>query len=173
MVVIRLLFTNNIRADLSPMSPTCLSGVVRDHLMVTHWGVARVHGSARWGPSVVWRGASVVRRRSTVVWWWSSGVHAWWMGPRVRARSWGLTLSLGLGGCCSLLLYLLPCLHLSIFELLHVERLTLREQLLPLKLQLHEEIKETQRERKRFIKITSTNKWQPPILSRGRFDTGT
>lgn len=120
----------------SLMSPTCLSWVVRGHRMVTHWGEARVHGSARWGPSVVRRGRSMVGRRSTVVWWWSSRVHAWWRGPRVRSRSWGLSLSLSLCGCSSLLLHLLPCLHLSIFELLHVERLTLSEQLLPLKLQL-------------------------------------
>ena len=40
------------------------------------------------------------------------------------------------GGGCSLLLHLLAGLHLSVLELLHVEGLPLRQQLLPLQLQL-------------------------------------
>lgn len=112
--------------------------------MVTHRGVAGVHGTTRWGPSVV-------GHRCSVVWLGPSGVHAWWRGSGVRSRSGSLSLSLSLGGgsgcCCgggggSLLLHLLPRLHLSVFELLHVERLTLGEQLLPLKLQLHKDTEE-------------------------------
>lgn len=58
------------------------------------------------------------------------------------SRSGGLSLTLGLsggGGRSGLLLHLLPRLHLGVFELLHVERLSLGEKLLPLKLQLQAE----------------------------------
>lgn len=95
-----------------------------------------------------WR-CSMMGRRPSVVRWGSSGVHAWWRGPRmgsgtlgsvVMSGARGLSLPLGLsgGGSCSgsLLLHLLPCLHLCVLELLHVERLSLCEELLPLKLQL-------------------------------------
>ena len=55
-----------------------------------------------------------------------------------RSRSLPLSLSLGSSGSRGggLLLHLLPRLHLGIFKLLHVERLSLSEQLLSLKLQL-------------------------------------
>lgn len=113
--------------------------------MVAHWGVARVHCSTRWGTSVVGWGCSMVGRRSSMMWWGPSRVHAWWRGPRVWSSPRPLPLGLGgcssssCGGCCCLLLHLLPRLHLGVFELLHVEGLTLCEQLLPLKLQLRKE----------------------------------
>ena len=59
-----------------------------------------------------------------------SGVHGGRGSPVVPGA---LALS---GGGCSLLLHLLAGLHLSVLELLHVEGLPLRQQLLPLQLQL-------------------------------------
>lgn len=119
-------------------SLTRLSWVVRGHGVVTHRGVNGVHGTAGWRPSVVGDWCSVV-------WLGPSRVHTWWRGSsRVGSRSRSLTLSLSMGGSgrCSgsLLLHLLPRLHLCVFELLHVEGLTLGEQLLSLKLQLHREM---------------------------------
>lgn len=96
-----------------------------------------MHGTTMWRPSVVGHRCSVMRLGST-------GMHPWRRVSRVgsRSRSLALPLSLGSGGGSggggrsSLLLHLLPRLHLSISELLHVEGLTLRQQLLSLKLQL-------------------------------------
>lgn len=117
---------------------TCLSGVVRGHGVVSHGWVPGVHGSARWGASMVGHGAPVVGLGS-------SGVHAWWGVSWVGSGALGRALALG-GGCsrcsggrCRLLLHLLPGLHLSVLELLHVEGLTLGQQLLPLQLQLETE----------------------------------
>ncbi len=127
---------------------TCLSWVMRSHGVVAHWWVASMHCTTRWGPSMVGHWCSMVGLGP-------SGVHAWWRRPRKGPRSRSLSLSLSLGGgggsgcsCCSrsLLLHLLPRLHLGVFELLHVERLTLGEQLLPLKLQLHGEKEQTPRQ---------------------------
>lgn len=117
---------------------TRLSWEVLGHGVVTHWGVAGVHGSPGWGPSVVGRWCSVMGGWPSVVRWGPSEVHAWRRVSRVGSGSRGLSLPLGLCGCrsSSLLLHLLPRLHLSIFELLHVEGLPLGEQLLPLELQL-------------------------------------
>lgn len=93
-----------------------------------------MHGTSVWGPSVVghWR---------SVVWLGPSRMHAQWRGSRVGPRTRSLSLSLGGGRCGGgssggLLLHLLPRLHLGVSELLHVERLALGEQLLPLQLQL-------------------------------------
>lgn len=112
--------------------------------MVTHRRVAGVHGAAMWGPSVVGHWCSVMRLGPT-------GVHPCWRGPRVGTRTRSLALSLSLGGGCGsggvLLLHLLPGLHLGVPELLHVERLPLGEQLLPLKLQLLRDTEETARKR--------------------------
>lgn len=94
-----------------------------------------MHGAAMWGPAMVRHRRSVMRLGSS------------WMHPRRRMsregpRSRSLALSLGGGGRSSgggggsLLLHLLPGLHLSVSELLHVEGLTLRQQLLSLELQL-------------------------------------
>lgn len=101
-----------------------------------------MHGTTMWWSSVVGHWCSMV-------WLGPSRVHAWWRGSRVgsRTKSLALSLSLGSSGSCggSLLLHLLPRLHLGVSELLHVERLTLGEQLLTLKLQLHREMEETPR----------------------------
>lgn len=107
--------------------------------MVAHRRVARVHGTTMWGPAMVGHRCSVMRLGPT-------GMHAWRRvsGEGPGSRSLAVPLSLGSGGRssggggggCSLLLHLLPRLHLSIPELLHVERLTLRQQLLSLELQL-------------------------------------
>lgn len=100
-----------------------------------------MHRSTRRGSAVVGRGCSVVGRGSTEVGRGTTRVHARWRRPGVGSRGLALSLSVGGGGgCCgssSLLLHLLSCLHLCVFELLHVERLALSEQLLPLELQLH------------------------------------
>lgn len=125
---------------------TCLSRVVGGHGVVTHRRVAGVHGAAMWGPSVVGHWRSVVRLGP-------SGVHPCWRGPRVGTRTGSLALSLSLGGGGGgsrggvLLLHLLPGLHLGVSELLHVERLPLGEQLLPLKLQLLGDTEETATQR--------------------------
>lgn len=59
-------------------------------------------------------------------------------GSVVHAWPWGAMVGCGaLGRCVGLLLlHLLAGLHLSILQLLHVEGLALRQQLLPLQLQL-------------------------------------
>lgn len=73
-----------------------------------------------------------------------SGVHAGRGsvvgGSVVHAWPWGAMVGCGaLGRCVGLLLlHLLAGLHLSILQLLHVEGLALRQQLLPLQLQLEE-----------------------------------
>lgn len=116
---------------------TRLSWVMGGHGVVAHRRVARVHGTTMWGPAMVGHRCSVMRLGPT-------GMHAWWRVSREGSgsRSLAVPLSLGSGGRssggggCSLLLHLLPRLHLSISELLHVERLTLRQQLLSLELQL-------------------------------------
>lgn len=105
--------------------------------MVTHWGIAGVHGATVWWAAMMGHRCSVVRLGP-------SGVHAWRWGSRVGSGSGGLTLPLGLGGSgrrgrgsrCRLLLHLLSGFHLGVSELLHVEGLTLGEQLLTLQLQL-------------------------------------
>lgn len=107
------------------------------HGVVAHRRIARVHGATMWGPAVVGHRCSVVRLGP-------SGMHAWWRVSREGpgSRSLAVALSLGggggrsSGGGCRLLLHLLPGLHLSVSELLHVKGLTLRQQLLPLQLQL-------------------------------------
>lgn len=95
-----------------------------------------MHSTTMWGPAMVRHRPSVMRLGST----W---MHPWWRMSREGPRSRSLALPLSLGGSGrsssssrSLLLHLLPGLHLSISELLHVEGLTLRQQLLSLKLQL-------------------------------------
>lgn len=102
---------------------------------MAHGRVAGVHGTAVWGAAVVGHRSSVMRLGP-------AGMHA--RGRVTRqgsgSRTLALTLSLGggggSGGGCSLLLHLLPGLHLGVPQLLHVKGLTLRQQLLPLKLQL-------------------------------------
>lgn len=116
---------------------TCLSRVVGGHGMVAHWRVAGVHGATVWRPTVMRHWPPVVRLRPP-------GVHGWGRGSSVRSR--GGALALGCRRCSSgggssgrLLLHLLPGLHLSVAELLHVEGLTLCEELLTLELQLEDE----------------------------------
>lgn len=104
---------------------------------MTHWGIAGVHGATVWWPAMMRHRCSVVRLGP-------SGVHAWWWGSRVGSGSGGLALPLGLGSGGrsgrgsrgGLLLHLLSGFHLGVSELLHVEGLTLGEQLLTLQLQL-------------------------------------
>lgn len=111
--------------------------------MVAHRRVARVHGTTMWGPAMVGHRCAVMRLRP-------ARMHAWWRVGREGSgsRSLAMTVSLGSGGRsssgggCSLLLHLLPRLHLSISELLHVKRLTLCQQLLPLELQLQSQEKD-------------------------------
>lgn len=101
--------------------------------MVAHWRVAWVHGATMWR-------STVMGHRPPVVWLGPAGVHAWRRGPRVGPRVGALALgSCGRSSCSSgssLLLHLLPGLHLCVAELLHVEGLTLGKKLLTLELQL-------------------------------------
>lgn len=111
--------------------------MVGGHGVVTHWGIAGVHGATMWWPAMMGYWCSMVRLGP-------SRVDAWWWGSRVGSGSGGLALPLGLGSSgrssrssrSGLLLHLLSGFHLGVSELLHVEGLTLGEQLLTLQLQL-------------------------------------
>lgn len=112
---------------------TCLSRVVGGHGVVAHGRVARVHGATVRRPAMMGHRSPVVRLGSP-------GVHGWGRGPGVRPRGGALApLGRSRSSCSrssrsSLLLHLLPGLHLSVAELLHVEGLTLCEELLTLEL---------------------------------------
>lgn len=107
--------------------------------MVAHRRVAGVHGTAVWRSAVVGHRRPVMRLGPT-------GVHAWWRVSREGPGSRNLAMGVSLGSSGrsrgGLLLHLLPRLHLSISQLLHVKRLTLRQQLLSLELQLQSQKKE-------------------------------
>ncbi len=92
---------------------TCLRGMVGTHGMM-HGGI-----SGAWVPGMSW----------------VSRVHAWrWAVGRLAMWRWSVMATCILRSC--LLLHLLTSLHLSVLQLLHVERLSLRQKLLPLELQL-------------------------------------
>ncbi len=101
---------------------TCLRGMVGTH------GMEQGGISGAWVPGM--SGAWVPGMS------WVSRVHAWrWAVRRWAMWRWSVMSSCILLRSC-LLLHLLTSFHLSVLQLLHVERLSLCQKLLPLELQL-------------------------------------